>query len=193
MGFNETDYNEQANRVISFGSCTVIPGVHVINIVQSTAGVKNVLVNVVHSVPKWQLDARGLKTIVRKRCTLESVVPTLIKSISPGNIKVNYTYAPYHGVSLMDFAFTLDQPISKPQFISSLKHHVSQGRLNEIIGLVDEDTGAAEHKHSTRSISIIESSIDVREDKVYFFGYFNNEGSGVRLHELSNYVVRSWH
>ena len=192
VGLNEQAYNARTCRVISFGSCTVIPGVHVINMVQSTAGVRDVLVNIVHSVPKWQLDAGRWTGLGRKSCTLEVVAPTLVGSVLPEQVKVNYTYAPYYGASVMDFAFRLVSPLSAAGLLERLTDWVDRHDLGSIIGFADTDLGGAAHTDAHHSIKIIKSSIDVRGERAFFFGYFNNEGSGIRLHELAESIVRAW-
>jgi glyceraldehyde-3-phosphate dehydrogenase/erythrose-4-phosphate dehydrogenase len=189
MGYNHSNYTSSADKVISFGSCTVIPGVHLLSFVNSNFGSLKCSVNIVHSVPKWQLDAGKWKTIARKVCSLESVAPKVIKSISPKDIKVNYTYAPYYGVSLMDFDFTLRKPITRSQFVDQLSKEIDKGKFKGIVSLIELDSGAESQINSRFSIVIVKSSIDVRDDRLYFFGYFNNEGSGIRLHELAKFII----
>lgn len=190
MGYNHADYRKSHDKIISFGSCTVIPGVHLISFVKNKLKLKKCSINIVHSVPKWQLDAGVFKTIRRKECTLESIAPKLIKSIDPKDIKVNYTYAPYYGVSLMDFEFDVENIVTVAEFASLLSKEVLEGKFKDIISLTENDIGPENHINSPFSISIVKSSIDIRGNRIYFFGYFNNEGSGIRLHELAEFIFR---
>ncbi|MBI4992618.1 MAG: hypothetical protein HZC26_00555 [Candidatus Magasanikbacteria bacterium] len=146
-------------------------------------------INIIHSVPKWQLDAGRWKTIERKVCSLESVAPKIIRTIEAKGIKVNYTYAPYCGASLMDFEFTVTKKVTTQRFLDLLVQEVNSGALTGIVSLTENNDGAGKHVNSRFSIDIIKSSIDIRDDKIYFFGYFNNEGSGIWLHELAKYIL----
>lgn len=101
MGHNEADFNAVNHRIVSFGSCTVIPGIHVINRLHSRFGLRAALVNIVHSVPRWRLEGGEWPSLVRKICSLEAAAAALIPSLPLLATKVNYTYAPYAGVSLM--------------------------------------------------------------------------------------------
>lgn len=189
MGANHQDYNKAADKIISFGSCTVVPGVNVISWLDKLFTVRHATVNIVHSVAKWQLDQGRWTTIERKACTLEKVVPQAIHALSPKQIKVNYTYAPYYGPSLMDFDITVSKQVTAEQLIHLLSKEINEGVFKNIISLTEIDGGADNHINSQFSIDIIKSSIDVRDDRVFFYGYFNNEGSGIRLHELAEYII----
>lgn len=189
MGTNNQDYDKTKDKVISFGSCTVVPGVNVISWADKLFGVAHTSVNIVHSVAKWQLDQGRWTTIERKSCSLEKVVPQAVHSLQPKQIKVNYTYAPYYGPSLMDFDITISKETTEKEFIDLLTHEIKDGAFKDIVSLVDTDDGADNHLNSRFSIDVIKSSIDVRGDRIFFYGYFNNEGSGIRLHELAEYVI----
>lgn len=189
MGANNQDYDKVKDKVISFGSCTVVPGVNVISWADKLFGVKHASVNIVHSVAKWQLDQGRWATIERKACSLEKVVPQAVHSLQPRQIKVNYTYAPYFGPSLMDFGITISKETTEKEFIDLLTHEIKDGAFKDIVSLVETDEGANHHINSRFSIDVIKSSIDVRGDRIFFYGYFNNEGSGIRLHELAEYVI----
>lgn len=189
MGANNGDYNKATDKVISFGSCTVVPGVNMISWIDKLWGVRHCSVNIVHSVAKWQLDQGRWTTIERKACSLEKVVPEAIHTMNPKQIKVNYTYAPYYGPSLMDFDLTVSKKVTAEEFVESLKKEMSEGDFRGIVSLVDTDEGADKHINSRFSIDIIKSSIDIRDNRIFFYGYFNNEGSGIRLHELAEYII----
>lgn len=189
MGYNHDSYDKTAHKVVSFGSCTVIPGVNMLAFMHRHFKFKSCMINIIHSVPKWQLDAGRWKTIARKVCSLERVGPLILPFVKPDTLKINYTYAPYHGVSLMDFQFNLESSISRDSFIQTLTKEMESGRLKNLVTMIDEDTGAENQTDSQYSLVIIKSSIDTRDDRMFFFGYFNNEGSGIRLHELAQHVL----
>lgn len=193
MGYNHAAYLKGRDRIISFGSCTVIPGVHLIAMIEALFGLENVLINIVHSVPRWRLESGQSTALGRKVCSLERVAPMVVPTLAGGDIKVNYTFAPFHGVSLMDFAFHLTRPFSREDVLEQMHAFVRQKGLDTLIGFVAEDEGAAAFLNSEKSITLIESSFDVRGRRLFFFGYFNNEGSGIRLHELASFIVSTWH
>jgi len=185
MGYNEIDFDPAAHRIVSFGSCTVIPGIHVVDRVHAAFGVRSALVNIVHSVPRWRLEAGEWTSVVRKACSLEAAAAVLIPSLPPQATKVNYTYAPYVGTSVMDFAFSLERAPEAGQVVRALSATRHGSPAASIVGLVEVDHGPDAHLLAKTSIDIVKSSLDVRDDRVYFFGYFNNDGSGNRLHELA--------
>lgn len=189
MGHNEAKFDKDRHRVISFGSCTVIPGIHILNRLHVAFGLRAALVNIVHSVPRWRLEAGEWTGLARKTCSLEATVATLIPALPPLTTKVNYTYAPYAGVSLMDFGCTLVRAASARQVLEALSAEKSTVPDRVIVGFCRSDQGGQAHLRSQTSIDIVEPSIDVRDDRVYFFGYFNNDGSGNRLHELAKYLL----
>lgn len=193
MGYNETDFDRARHRVVSFGSCTVIPGIHILNRMQRVFGVRAVLINIVHSVPRWQLEQGKWAGLARKVCSLEAAAATLIPDLPPQTTKVNYTYAPYAGASLMDFAFDLFRPASPEQILEALSVRAPSEHAPNIVGLVASDRGGQAHLMSRTSIDIVAPSIDVRHNRAYFFGYFNNDGSGNRLHELAKDLLRRSH
>ncbi|HJQ08351.1 MAG TPA: hypothetical protein VJ836_02600 [Candidatus Saccharimonadales bacterium] len=189
MGANHRDYNKTTDKVISFGSCTVVPGVNVISWADNLLGVKHASVNIVHSVAKWQLDQGRWTTIERKSCSLEKVVPQAVHTLTPKQIKVNYTYAPYYGPSLMDFEIAVSKEVTVEEFIKLLTNEVNNGSFKNLVSLTEVDDGTDNHIHSRFSIDIVKSSIDIHDERIFFHGYFNNEGSGIRLHELAEYVI----
>jgi len=172
MGANHREYNKTTDKVISFGSCTVVPGVNVISWAEKLLGVKHASVNIVHSVAKWQLDQGRWTTIERKSCSLEKVVPQAIHTLTPKQIKVNYTYAPYYGPSLMDFEVAASKEVTAEEFTKLLADEVNDGSFKNLVSLTEVDDGADNHIHSRFSIDIVKSSIDVHDDRIFFYGYF---------------------
>lgn len=188
MGYNHKSYNPDSDKVISFGSCTVIPGMHVISLMKQVCDINQCCINITHSVPKWQLDSGKWPSLRRKDCTLEQVAKKLMPKLGD-DVKVNYTYAPYHGVSMMDFSFTLRNPITKPELLAMFEGESSSGSWRRYIAIDSIDEGSETYIRSRLSLTIIKSSLDIRGNCVYFYGYFNNEGSGIRLHELAKYIL----
>jgi len=190
MGHNNTDFNPISHKVVSFGSCTAIPGVHVISLIKESFPLIATTVNIVHSVPKWQLEMGRWKSLARKACSLEAVAPALISGLESPSLKVNYTFAPYHGVSLMDFDFFVAETVSSRDVCSVLRLASRSPKRMGILATSDLDAGGEEWENSEASIALILKSIDVRDRRIFFHGYFNNEGSGIRLHELYSFMIK---
>lgn len=190
MGFNHTSYHPQRHTIISFGSCTVNPGILILSIFCKRLTIMSSTINIIHSVPEWQLKKGLRNTLSRKYCTLEKLAPKLISSLKPKAVKVNYTFVPFSGVSIMDFEFCFREDISKKKIISLFLHGIATGNLNNYIAIEESDIGPETYLRSPYSLTVIKSSFDVRDNRLYFFGYFNNEGSGIRMHELASYIVQ---
>lgn len=188
-GYNHKEFKPKTDKILSFGSCTVIPGVLLISLIHYNYEIIDCTINIIHSVPKWRLERGMPNSLIRKTCSLETVAPKLVHHFKKDNIKVNYTYVPYYGASLMDFHFILKKTISKNGFISLLTKEIKSGKFRNIIKIDGKDYGSEKYLNSPFSIVLIKSSIDVRRNNLYLFGYFNNEGSGIRLHELISYII----
>ncbi|MCE8005966.1 hypothetical protein [Aestuariivita sp.] len=188
FGLNHRSYQADIHKVISFGSCTVIPGTHVVSAMKEKFGVKSCLVNILHSVPRWQLEEGRWNSLQRKECSLEAVGSRIL-NFEEEELKVNYTYAPYWGVSLMDFCVETTAQISRSDVVAFLKEKALCEEWRGIVGIVGEDIGGQAFQHSKESINLVIDEVDVRGSRAYFFGYFNNEGSGIRLHDLCCFLV----
>lgn len=192
-GFNEKEFRPNVHRVISSGSCTVHPGVILSHFMHKNFGVESCTVNIIHSVSQWRLDAKIFNTLRRRPCSLETVAPKFLDFLSSSNLKVNYTLIPWGGVSILDFAFRVKKQTDQETVINATKAEIGAGgALENLIGLVPTDSGPEVHLGSTFSASIVESHIDVRGDTVHLFCYFYNEGSSIRLHELSCHVANEF-
>lgn len=82
------------------------------------------------------------------------------------------------------------RPGTAGQIVEALSEGEIDSRQESIVRLVESDEGAHAHIHAQTSIDIVLSSLDVRDNRVYFFGYFNNDGSGNRLHELAKSLLK---
>ena len=190
-GFNHESFDLRQHKVVSYGSCTVNPGVTLSEFFDSAFGVEALTVHVIHNVQKHRLDAGEFHTLQRKFCTLESMGPQLLPFLTKDNFTVKYTVVPYEGASIIDFAYRLkEKGVRREKVIEKLRAAIGQGGgLNGLIDLVADDTGPEVQVGSTHSAVFVESAISVVGDTVHLFGYFYNEGSGSRMHEVANYIA----
>ncbi|RJQ35250.1 hypothetical protein C4568_01365 [Candidatus Parcubacteria bacterium] len=191
-GFNHTEYDARLHKVISFGSCTSHPAVLLTTAIAKQFDVRDCLVNIIHSVPQRYISSGAFQTLSRKFCTLERTGPMLLPTMRPDRFKVNYTFVPWGGASIMDFAFRFKprsrKPRDKDEAIAHMRSQIA-GALNGLFELVPEDPGPQPFVRSSLSGSIVESSFDLRGDTLHFFLYTNNEGSSIRMHELASYIA----
>jgi glyceraldehyde 3-phosphate dehydrogenase len=190
VGFNHENYEPGAHKVISYGSCTVNPGVPLSEFFNAAFGVKGCTVNVIHNVQKHRLDLGESHTLQRKFCTLERVAPLFLPFLTKTNFTVNYTVIPWEGASIIDFSYYLDRPPTRDDLISALHAAIGKGGpLQGLIGIIASDSGPEVHIGSPFSAVIVESEVKMLGDTAHLFCYFYNEGSSVRMHELASYVA----
>lgn len=192
IGHNHEIFDPKKHKVVSYGSCTVNPGVILASFFNEVFGVCGCMVHVIHNVQKHRLDSGEFNTLQRKFCTLERIAPRMLPFLNENNFVVRYTVVPWSGVSIIDFAFRLKRVEKNTDaIVDVLKYAISKGgNLEGLIGMTATDTGPEVHIGSPYSVVIVENSIKVIDDTVHLFCYFNNEGSGIRMHELASYISR---
>ncbi len=192
MGFNHESYKPGVHKVISYGSCTVNPGVTLAHFLNEAFGVEECSVHVIHNVQKHRLDSGEFHTLQRKFCTLERMAPELLSFLTPGNFIVKYTVVPWEGASIMDFAFRFKNSTTRAKSIDALKRSIGEGgALEGLFGMVPKDTGPEVHVGSPYSAVIVESEVKLVGNTLHVFCYFYNEGSGIRMHELASHIART--
>lgn len=184
-GFNHTKINEKS-RYISYGSCTVNAYVPLANFLNKNFKVVDSDVNVIHNIQNYKL--KEFNTLKRKFCTLEKSGPNLLNFLNNDNFKVNYTVVPYDGVSIFDFRFKFIKKIENIKFKKILKNEIKSGSLKKLYSISKFDKGPEKYKFTTSSAVIIESSIEVKKNMLYFSSYFDNENSVNRYFDLINYI-----
>ena len=189
MGYNHESFDPTKHKVISYGSCTVNPGVVLTATMNDMFCVVGCTVHVIHNVQEHRLLHGETQTLQRKFCTLERMAPQLLPFLN-GKIAVKYTVIPWAGASIIDFAFRVEKPVTREKAVGVLKEAVGKsGRLDGLIGMVSVDNGPGAHIGSPYSMVIVEDEIEVVGDIIHLFGYFYNEGSGIRMHELAKHIV----
>ncbi len=186
-GFNDSDFNPEKDKIVSFGSCTVNGFVPLAAFLNDTFGIKASAVNVVHNIQRHRLA--GFNTLQRKFCTLEKMGSVFLPFLTEDNFIVTYTVVPYDGASMLDFTFRFNSPVSRDDLLKALKSATSvEGKLSGLYGLIPKDTGPAAHILSPYSAVIVEEGVHVKGDTAYLFSYFYNEGTA-RYHGLVNRIV----
>lgn len=189
VGYNHESFDPAAHKIVSYGSCTVNPGVTLAAMMHDIFGVVGCTVHVIHNVQEHRLARGEAQTLQRKFCTLERMAPQML-SFLRGNLVVKYTVIPWAGASIIDFAFRVEKPVTREDAIDALKAAVGRGGcLDGLIGMAAVDTGPEAYIGSPYSMVIIEDAIEVVGDTIHFFGYFYNEGSSVRMHELAKHIA----
>lgn len=190
-GFNHREFNTANHQVISYGSCTVNPGVVLLNFLNTTYGVKHCVFNVVHNVQSHRLVREG-STLQRKVCTFEVMAPRLLPFINRDNLVVPYTVVPWDGPSALDFVIQVDRPITSDHLLSTLRAGVGNaGELHGLIGLTQRDMGPLPHSGTQYSAVFVEDKVSVRGRTMHLFGYFDTEASANRYHDLANHIAKS--
>lgn len=189
-GFNHQDFDKSTHKIISYGSCTVNPGITLGQEINEAYGVTSMLVNVVHNVQGYNLDNGHFNTLHRKSCTLEVVAPRLLPFLEDDQIQVLYTVVPWRGASLIDFVFDVKTRPTREEVLRHLRTASREpGGLAGLIELVASDCGPESVLESRYSMSIVEQWTHAENGKITISGYFYNEGSGSRLHDLVKYLV----
>lgn len=183
VGHNHTAHKN--TPVVSYGSCTVNAYIPLAHMIDARFGVIDSDVNIIHNVPVHQLE--NFQTIERRECTLALVAPRLLNFINEDNFSVNYSLVPYDGVSVMDFRFRLRDKVDRQHVVSTVQKEINEGYLKELYDLTPSDTGPEPHKFTKASAVLIESSIILKGDNLYFQAYFDNENSVNRYYDLINY------
>lgn len=190
MGFNHEEFVLGEHKIISYGSCTVNPGVTLGAFFNDKFSIESYAVDVIHNVQKHRLDNGEFHTIQRKFCTLESMAPKFLKFLNKDNFKVKYTVVPWEGASIIDFTLRLKEPVTRQVVVDALKEAIGKGgKLEGLFGIVATDTGPEAHIGSPYSAVFVESEIKVMDNTAHLFGYFYNEGSSIRMHELASYIT----
>ena len=189
-GFNHTEFEPIKHKIVSYGSCTVNPGIVLADAIHSEYGVDWLSVNVIHNIQQYRIDSGLFNTLQRKSCTLETVAPIHLPFLSNGRIKVSYTVIPWAGASTIDFWFSLNQTTTRRDFVAKLQDLTGpEGPLSGLIELVPHDRGPESVLESRFSMTVVEEWIQVVGDRVLVAGYFYNEGSGSRYHDVANYIA----
>jgi len=190
MGYNHDEFDTERHKIISYGSCTINPGIVLSSFFNDAFGVEGCVVNVIHNVQKYKLEIGEYHTLQRKHCTLETMAVKMLPFFTRNNFSVNYTVVPWEGASIIDFSFKLKSMPEREKIIDELKTAIGRGgRLEGLIGMISTDTGPEVHIGSAYSAVIVEDAIKLVGDTVHLFCYFFNEGSGVRLHELASFIT----
>jgi len=186
-GFNHTNL-QRSSDVISYGSCTVNAFTPLVEILHGFLDITSADVNVIHNLPEHHLEDESKNTLNRCSCTLSKVAPQLLDCISDDNFHVNYTLIPYSGVSIFDYSFGFNNKKSVDEIIEYLTVEMSNGSLENLYSINENDTGPECHLNTRFSAVLIKENINVKNDKLYIHSYFDNENSANRFFDLTNYV-----
>jgi len=173
-------------KIISYGSCTVNAYVPLAYHLNKKYGIIDSDVNVIHNIQKYRLDNNN--TLNRKFCTLQKSGINLLNFLNINNFIVNYTVVPYTGVSIIDYRFRLKKRVAKIEFLEFLNHECLEGKFKGLYHVEEYDLGPEVHNCTTSSSVFISEGINILNDQLYLFGYFDNENSVNRFYDLACYI-----
>jgi glyceraldehyde 3-phosphate dehydrogenase len=184
-GYNHLDY-KKSQKIISYGSCTINGYIPLAKFIDNKYSIIDSDVNVIHNVQTYRL--KDNYTLVRKFCTLEKSGPMIMPKLE-NLLKINYTVIPYDGVSTIDFRFKVSRNIDLSAFINDLKDSLNSGELNGLYSLDKTDLGPEVINCSPFSAVFVEDQIQVVNNNIYIFAYFDNENSVNRYFDLLQFIA----
>lgn len=180
--FNHKEFTENL-KILSYGSCTVNAYVPLANYINEKYGIISSDVNIVHNLPRYQINTDNLR---RKFCTLETSGKKLLEFLNDDNFIVNYTLAPFTGISSIDIRFEVQKIISKENILKDLINQIENKKL--LYGLNQADN-IDKYNLSKNNIELEIDGIKVIGKNIYFQGFFDNENSVNRYFDLANYIL----
>jgi len=186
-GFNHEDWTP-CRGIISYGSCTVNAYVPLAAWIHDHYGVVDSDVNVIHNSPQHRMR----HTLQRSNCTLERSGPSILEFLKPSNFAVKYTIVPYSGVSIVDFRFRTQRPVSRNVFLRDLRSALESGPLESLYAIEQTDTGPEPHVCTPFSAVFIADQVRTRGDNLYLQAYLDTENSANRFFDLADYVSRGF-
>ncbi len=185
-GYNHTEELDKRDVVLSYGSCTINAFIPLANYINRKFVVSEADVNIIHNIPHYKRAT--FNTLQRASCTLEKAAPRLLSFITETNFKVNYTYVPYDGVSLIDYRFRITNRCSVHDILAHIRWEIEKGDLCGIYGIEQTDNGPEYHKFTPYSAVLIENTISLVGNNLYIQAYFDNENSANRYFDIVNYL-----
>ena len=89
---------------------------------------------------------------------------------------------------MIDFRFAVSKKTDREDFLVSLKQELTSGSLKNLYGITENDEGPEAYSCTPYSSVFIESSINVLNNNIHLFAYFDNENSVNRYYDLTNYI-----
>lgn len=183
------------HQVISAASCTTHCIAPLLQVLDSTFGVKQAFMTEIHSYTSDQVLLDHVHRDVRRgRAGAQNLIPTTSSSIGAvqkvlprlhGKIAGYSMRVPTINVAAVDLNLVLERPVERVHFIHELMRTASEGEWKGIIGYCDEPLVSADFLHRTESAIYDETQTLISRDMVKIVAWYDNEtGYAHRLLDL---------
>ena len=200
LGVNENMYDPAKHNIISNASCTTNCLAPVAKVIHDKFGIKNALMNTIHSYTNdQQLLDLPHKDLRRARAAALSMIPTstgaakAIALVIPdlkGKFDGISVRVPTPNVSLVDVVMTLEKETSVEEVNRALKE-AADGELNGILAFSEEPLVSIDFRGNPHS-SIVdaENTKVIDGNLVKILSWYDNEwGYSCRVRDLVKYIA----
>ena len=204
-GVNHSDYDKNADHIVTAASCTTNCLAPVIQVILKKVGIVRGSITTIHNVTNTQtiVDAPNSKKsdLRRARSGLVNLAPTstgsatAIALIFPelkGKLDGLAVRVPLINGSLTDIVLDLPRDVTTDEINGYLKE-ASENELKDILGFETQPLVSTDYINDTRS-SIIDALstkvVDKRHLKIYAW-YDNEYGYSARMADIANMVAES--
>ena len=200
LGVNENMYDPAKHNIISNASCTTNCLAPVAKVIHDKFGIKNALMNTIHSYTNdQQLLDLPHKDLRRARAAALSMIPTstgaakAIALVIPdlkGKFDGISVRVPTPNVSLVDVVMTLEKETSVEEVNHALKE-AADGELNGILAFSEEPLVSIDFRGNPHS-SIVdaENTKVIDGNLVKILSWYDNEwGYSCRVRDLVKYIA----
>mgnify|MGYP004444487127 CR=1 FL=1 len=201
MGVNEKSYNPETDHLLSNASCTTNCLAPVCKVLQANFGIKEGLMNTVHSYTNDQktLDIAYPKSKARGRAAALSIIPTTtgaakaISEVMPelkGKLDGFALRVPTPDVSVVDLTFVTEKETSVEEINAAMKA-AAEGELKGILGYEAEELVSMDFCGDERSsIFAPMHTRAIGKNLFKILSWYDNEwGYSNRVVDLTNYVI----
>ncbi len=200
LGVNEGMYDPAAHKIISNASCTTNCLAPVAKVIHETFGIKNALMNTIHSYTNdQQLLDLPHKDLRRARAAALSMIPTstgaakavaLVIPELKGKFDGISVRVPTPNVSLVDVVMNVEKSTSTEEVNATLKAAAS-GPLKGILAFSEEPLVSIDFKgNSNSSIVDAENTKVIGGTCIKILAWYDNEwGYSCRVRDLVKYIA----
>lgn len=194
-GINMHLFEKGKHKIVSLGSCTSNAFLPMLNLVHDTFGIQTGAMTTIHAYTNSQvlLDVQAKDDDLRcSRAAALNMIPTstgvsgLIGKIIPelqGKVSAQSLRVPVSDVSLIDFTFTTQAPLST-QKLHDLFASVPES-YRGIIGYTNQPLVSSDYRGNGHSVAIDGLLISVNNGMGKIFGWYDNEwGYSCRLKDF---------
>ncbi|MEO6050028.1 MAG: type I glyceraldehyde-3-phosphate dehydrogenase [Pyrinomonadaceae bacterium] len=200
LGVNEGMYNADLHHIISNASCTTNCLAPVAKVIHETFGIKNALMNTIHSYTNdQQLLDLPHKDLRRARAAALSMIPTstgaakavaLVIPELKGKFDGISVRVPTPNVSLVDVVMNVEKATSTEEVNATLKA-AAEGPMKGILAFSEEPLVSIDFKgNSNSSIVDAENTKVIGDTCIKILSWYDNEwGYSCRVRDLVKFVA----